>query len=840
MFTAAPAPQTHYDEQPEQILIVDDDVVCVRALHAVLADLGNVAFTTQASDAVRLAKQLQPNVVLLDISMPERDGYQLCTDLKSCMETQDAAVIFITSNDGLEQELKAFEVGAADFLPKPFNPQLVKARVQVQLALRRERRRLLSTQRDLDHVVRNVPGHITFWNSDLMCQLCSDHEGRWFGVSSGNCRGKPVVDVLGEHVARIVRPLLSALLRNAGGEGTVAAEESLALTCVGADGRKRHLHASMALRMDAQNRWGALLLLTDVTAVNAAEAALGEERARAQVILGAIGDSVIATDATGRVTYMNPVAETMTEWEANDALGRSIETVMPLVSHDELAPLQNPVHIALRQQRKVGMALDTVLVTRSGNRVNVEDSASPIKDAEGQISGAVIVFHDVSEARAMAIKMTHLAQHDQLTDLPNRLLLADRISQAMRSATAGHGSLALMILDLDHFKFVNDAHGHPVGDLILRTVANRLTAIFSANATVSRQGGDEFMILLPEIHSPEQARLMALAAIDAVSSTILIEGTDFHIGCSVGISVYPDDALTREDLMRHADSALYRAKSDGRNRCSFHSASIEEMLVQRSRTGRTLRAAIDAARVEVHYQPQVEVLSQRVDTVEALVRLRDEAGALIPPSEFIEYAEETGLIVALGRAVLLDAFKRISDARAMGCNLHVAINVSIVQFAQPDYLESLCELCAAHGVEPASIELEITEGLLMKDADNLRLLLERLRQHGFRIALDDFGTGYSSLAYLSQLPIDVLKIDKSFVSRLATSQQCVSIATAIIQLGKSLHMGLIAEGVETQEQADQLLGMGCTTMQGYFYSRPMPAHALVAWLQQRNVIRTGV
>ena len=840
MFIAAPAPQNHYDEQPERILIVDDDVVCVRALHAVVADLGHVAFTTQASDAVRMAKQSRPSVVLLDISMPERDGYQLCADLKNCPETRDAAVIFITGNDGFEQELKAFEVGAADFVPKPFNPQLVKARVQVQLALRREQRRLLSTQRDLDHVVRNVPGHITFWNRDLLCQLCSDHGGRWFGVPFGGFRGKPMGDVLGEHVAKTVRPLLSELLRNAGGDGTVAAEESLALTCVGADGGKRHIHASMALRMDAENRWGALLLLTDVTAVNAAEAALGEERARAQVILGAIGDSVIATDAAGRITYMNPVAETMTEWEANDALGRSIESVMPLVSHDELAPLQNPVHIALRQQRKVGMALDTVLVTRSGNRVNVEDSASPIKDAEGQISGAVIVFHDVSEARAMAIKMTHLAQHDQLTDLPNRLLLADRISQAMRSATAGHASLALMILDLDHFKFVNDAHGHPVGDLILRTVADRLTAVFSADATVSRQGGDEFMILLPEIHSPEQARLMALAAIDAVSSTILIEGTDFHIGCSVGISVYPDDALTREDLMRHADSALYRAKSDGRNRCSFHSASIEEMLVQRSRTGRTLRAAMDGARVEVHYQPQVEVLSQRVDTVEALVRLRDEAGALIPPSEFIEYAEETGLIVALGRAVLLDAFKRISDARAMGYSLHVAINVSIVQFAQPDYLESLCELCAAHGVEPASIELEITEGLLMKDADNLRLLLERLRQHGFRIALDDFGTGYSSLAYLSQLPIDVLKIDKSFVSRLATSQQCVSIATAIIQLGKSLHMGLIAEGVETQEQADQLLGMGCTTMQGYFYSRPMPAHALVAWLQQRNVIRTGV
>ncbi len=839
MSIAAAALRNHYDEQREQILIVDDDVGCVRLLHAVVADLGDVAFTTQAGNAIGLAKQVLPSVVLLDVSMPERNGYQLCEDLKACAETRDAAVIFITSNDGLDEELKAFEVGASDFVPKPFNPQLVRARVQVQLALRREQRRLLSTQRDLDHVIRNVPGHITFWNSDLICQLCSDHEGRWFRVPTGGFKGKPIRDVLGDPVAECVQPLLIRLLQRAG-SGIPSVEDSVALACLAADGHKRDIHASMALRMDAQNRWGALLLLTDVTAVNAAEAALSEERARAQVILRSIGDSVIATDAVGRITYINPVAETMTEWGMADAVGQSIECVMPLVTHGEEVPLQNPVRIALRQQRTVGMALDTVLVTRNGNRVNVEDSASPIRDADGNISGAVVVFHDVSEARAMAIKMTHLVQHDQLTDLPNQLLLADRISQAMRSAMAGHSSLALMILDLDHFKFFNDSHGHHIGDLILRTVADRLTATFSSDATVSRQGGDEFMILLPEIQSPEQARLLSQAAIDVVSSTIMIEGTDFHVGCSVGISVYPDDALTREDLMRHADSALYRAKSDGRNRYSFHSASIEHMLMQRSRTGKTLRAAIDNGRVEVHYQPQVEVPSLRLDTVEALVRLRDESGELIAPSEFIAYAEETGLIVALGRAVLLDACKQIKNARALGHNLHVAINVSIVQFAQPDYLESLCELCAAHGVNPECIELEITEGQLMRDADNMKHLLDRLRQHGFRVALDDFGTGYSSLAYLSQLPVDVLKIDKSFVSQLATSHQSVSIASAIIQLGKSLQMGLIAEGVETQGQVDQLLGMGCNTMQGYFYSKPMAADALLVWLEQRKQTQPSV
>ncbi|MDP4075101.1 EAL domain-containing protein [Acidovorax sp. A1169] len=832
MSTKATPDHEHSDDQAAHILIVDDDVVCVRTLHAVVKELGVVSFTTQATEVMGLAKQLRPSVVLLDISMPERDGYQLCSDLKSCTETQDAAIIFITSNDDLEHELKAFEVGASDFVTKPFNVQLVRARVQVQLALRREQQRLLRAQRDLAHVIRNVPGHVTFWDGGLLCQLCNDHDGRWFGVPSGGFRGKPIGEVFGDRVAESLLPLLRNLMQLAGSQGH-ATQSTLAMTYRASDGSRRHIHASAALRPDAQNNWGALLLITDVTEVTEAQAALGAERERAQVILRSIGDSVIATDAFGRITYVNPVAETMTEWDMADAVGQPIETIMPLLSDGEDSPLQNPIRIALRQQRKVGMALDTLLVTRNGNKVHVEDSASPIRDVEGNITGAVIVFHDVSETRAMAIKMTHLAQHDQLTDLPNRLLLADRITQAIRSAVATRNSLALMIVDLDHFKFVNDSYGHHIGDSILRVVAERLKAAFASNATVSRQGGDEFMILLPEIQSAEHARIAAQAAIDVVSAAIAIEGIDFHVGCSVGISVYPDDALTREDLMRHADSALYRSKSDGRSRYSFHSASIEHMLMQRSRTGKTLRAAIDSGRVEVHYQPQIDVPSQRVDTVEALVRLRDEAGNLIPPSEFIAYAEETGLIIPLSRAVLADACKQITAARLLGYKLHVAINVSIVQFAQPDYFESLCEQCRIHGVEPECIELEITEGLLMRDADNLRHLLERLRKRGFRVSLDDFGTGYSSLAYLSQLPIDVLKIDRSFVSNLTTSSQSVSIATAIIQLGRSLHMGLIAEGVETQEQSDMLLAMGCHTMQGYLYSKPIPGDALAAWMRGR-------
>jgi diguanylate cyclase (GGDEF)-like protein/PAS domain S-box-containing protein len=819
---------SHNDPLP-CILIVDDDLICVQSLHLAVKGLGRVAFTSVASEVVALAQRHRPSVVLLDISMPERDGYELCADLKALPETRDSAIIFITSNSDLDHELRAFAVGAADFVSKPFNLELVKARVQVQLLLRQEQQRLHKSQRDLAHVMQNVPGHITFWDANLHCQLCSDRQGLWFGTSY-TPGGSPDA-VFGAAIASALCPLLADVLAQ---EPSNPHSDALTLEFVHQPqhGEPCHLHAFAAFRPDAQDNPGALLLLTDVSAVKRVELALAQERERAAVTLNSIGDSVIATDPRGLITYMNPVAQTTTGWQLKDALGRTIETVMPLRNCDDGVPMQNPIRIALQQERKVGMALNTQLITRSGHPLLVEDSAAPIHDAQGRIAGAVIVFHDSSEMRAMAIKMTHLAQHDQLTDLPNRLLLADRITQSMRSAGAKQMSVALMVLDLDHFKFINDSYGLQVGDQIIRTVANRLTASFPSNATVSRHGGDEFMVLLPDVHSPEQVRIAGQNARAAVHAAIAVDGVEFHVESSVGISVYPDDALTREDLFRHADSALYRAKTDGRNQLSFYSASIEETLTQRSRIDRLLRSALESGAIEVHYQPQVNLNHKTIDTAEALVRIRDEAGQLIPPSEFIPYAEETGLIIPLSREVLTHACRQIKVWRAAGYQLSVAVNISMAQFAQANFFDVLCEQCKAHGVAPESIELEITEGMLTRDPENLRHLLTKLRSYGFKVALDDFGTGYSSLAYLSHLPIDVLKIDKSFVSQMVTSPESASIATTIVQLGKTLHMELVAEGVETQEQAAMLQGFGCETMQGYLYCKPAPGDEITAWLQQ--------
>ena len=821
---------SHNDPLP-CILIVDDDLICVQTLHMAVKGLGRVAFTSAASEVVALAQRHRPSVVLLDISMPERDGYQLCADLKALPETRDSAIIFITSNSDLDHELHAFEAGAADFVSKPFNLQLVKARVQVHLQLRQEQQRLHKSQRDLAHVMQNVPGHITFWDAHLHCQLCSDLQGHWFGAAY--TPGSSLDAVFDGPIACAVGPLLANVLALAQAPSHPHGDAlTLEFVYQPSHGEPRHLHAFAAFRPDAQNNPGALLLLTDVSAVKQVESALAQERDRAAVTLNSIGDSVIATDAAGNITYMNPVAQTTTGWQLKDALGCAIETIMPLRNCEDGAPMQSPIRIALQQERKVGMALNTQLITRSGHPLLVEDSASPIHDTQGKIAGAVIVFHDCSEMRAMAIKMTHLAQHDQLTDLPNRLLLADRITQSMRSAATNRFSVALMVIDLDHFKFINDSYGLQVGDQIIRTVANRLTATFASNATVSRHGGDEFMVLLPDVQSPEHVRIAGQNARAAVYEAITINGVEFHIESSGGISIYPDDALTREDLFRHADSALYRAKSDGRNQLSFYSAAIEQTLTQRSRIDRLLRSAIETGMIEVHYQPQVNLCKQTVDTAEALVRIRDEAGNLIPPCEFIPYAEETGLIIALSRGVLVQACRQIKAWRAAGYQMSVAVNISMAQFAQANFFDTLCEQCQAQGVGPESIELEITEGMLTRDPENLRELLTKLRSNGFKVSLDDFGTGYSSLAYLSHLPIDVLKIDKSFVSQMVTSQESASIATTIVQLGKTLHMELVAEGVETQEQAAMLQAFGCETMQGYLYCKPLPGDQLTAWLQQ--------
>ena len=472
-----------------------------------------------------------------------------------------------------------------------------------------------------------------------------------------------------------------------------------------------------------------------------------------------------------------------------------------------------------------------VLVRRDGFESAIEDSAAPIHNRDGQTSGAVIVFHDVSEARAMALKMSHLAQHDFLTGLPNRMLLTERLSQAIGLAQRHGKQVALLFLDLDFFKNVNDSLGHAMGDQLLQSVAERLVSNVRATDTVCRQGGDEFVILLAEIEQPLDAALIAEKLLEAFAEPHLVGGQELHITLSIGISVYPDDGVDLDTILQNADTAMYHAKAEGRNNFQFFRSDMNTRAVRRLLIEGNMRRALRQGEFLLHYQPQIDLASGVITGCEALVRWLDPELGLIPPGQFIPVAEESGLIVPIGRWVLREACRQVRAWQEAGLrSVPVAVNISAVEFRHKDFLAGLRLILEETGLPPDSLELELTESILMHDVEASMTTLDALKAMGVKLAIDDFGTGYSSLSYLKRFPIDTLKIDQSFVRDIATDVDDATIVSAVIGMGRNLNHRVIAEGVETHEQFVFLSTRQCPEAQGFLFGRPVPAHDFVRLL----------
>lgn len=441
---------------------------------------------------------------------------------------------------------------------------------------------------------------------------------------------------------------------------------------------------------------------------------------------------------------------------------------------------------------------------------------------------------EVEERQVAEQRILQLANYDDLTGLPNRAILNQTITQSLAKSKRFKKQLAVLFIDLDRFKLINDTLGHGAGDFVLKTIAERFKQCIRESDTLARLGGDEFVILIEELSDPKYVAGVAQKLVGAAQQPFLIQGQECHVTASIGISTYPNDGKDAGALLKNADIAMYRAKEQGKNNFQYYSEQMNMHSLQRLALESSLRHALDRNEFQVHYQPIIETNSQRIVGVEALVRWQHPDMGMVGPMQFIPIAEETGLITDIGRWVLETACKQGNAWREMGHLLNISVNLSPRQLSEPDLIAEFQNAFVKTGFPPTQIILEITESLMLNNPDETVVVLQELKDLGIRIAIDDFGTGYSSLAYLRRFPIDTLKIDRSFLQDIPGDADSSALTAAVVGLGHSMHLNVIAEGVETSEQRDFLIEHKCQMMQGFWFSRPKPADDITALLAKQS------
>jgi diguanylate cyclase (GGDEF)-like protein/PAS domain S-box-containing protein len=617
----------------------------------------------------------------------------------------------------------------------------------------------------------------------------------------------------------------------------IAAQPHLAVLLMGSESElTRHADllaqgAQDLLLKDRLNSRGFRHALRNAIARKAREVAVSGNNERARMTLASIGDAVLSTDSGWLVTFLNPIAEKLTGWTSSEALGRHVSDVFRAVdgNGERVAP---QMAVAIESGRTIILPPNCVLVRRDGRELHIEDSAAPIHDLRGEFAGMVVVFHDVSEARAITQKMSHLAEHDVLTSLPNRALLNDRLAHGITLARRHGRQMAVLFIDLDHFKHINDSLGHLIGDQLLKAVAQRIGPCIRNSDTVSRQGGDEFIVLLSEMTRVEDAGLIAEKIRLAVMQPYTIEGHFLHLTASIGVSVYPNDGQDAKALIQYADTAMYHAKEKGRNNSQFFKDDMNVRAAERQIITEDLRHALSRTEFFLVYQPTINLVTGAVTSFEALIRWRHPARGILSPAAFIPIAEECGLVIPIGEWVLREACAQAKKWLAADLKFEtIAVNISAVEFHSDRFFDGVCRTLRTTCLEPAHLALELTETAVMRNFEATAIVLQSLSTMGVRIAVDDFGTGYSNLSYLKRFPINTLKLDRSFIHDLPHSADASTIVSSVIRMAHCLHLQVVGEGVETLEQLRFLQAYDCEEGQGYYFSEPMSADECGSMLQ---------
>lgn len=831
-----------------RILIVDDVNENLHSLMNILRDEYAIVAANSGEKSLELAqRQPRPDLILLDIKMPGMDGYSVLSHLKANPDTADIPVIFVTALSESADEARGLTLGVADYITKPVNPDLLHLRIRIQLELQRHRKNPVTfnvdQHADPDHpasllLVDDVPENI----HELLEALKDDYR---IMVANSGAKAMELVqgptppdlvllDIVmpgmdgyevcrrikatptGNRIPVIFVTVVDATQQKVKGFSIGAADyitKPFDIDEVRARVRT-HLELSRLQRF-----------LEQLVAQRTALLDKSEEKYRILADYSPNWEYWVAPD--GSYLYVSPACTDDSGYAPEDFFADA--GLMEKIIHpDDLDAWK-------RQGPAAASADPTPLIFRirakDGSERWIEHICKPVLGPDGESLGQRGSHRDITQRRDAEERLAFFINRDPLTGMPNRALFRELLEHTVQHAEHDQTQFALLFIDLDNFTTINESLGHSLGDQLLIEAGKRLKELLPDIDAIARIGGDEFNIILNHSQGMPWIDLIAQRMIDALAKPFELDGHSVYVGASVGIALYPNDGNNAETLQSNADAALHQAKINGRGILRFFSSEMTSRAKKRLTLEADLRRAVDRQELRLHYQPQIDLISGKIVGVEALVRWQHPLHGLIPPNDFIPLAEESGCIVALGDWVLRTACQQLKQWSDAGLPLQqMAVNVSPVQLSRGNLIESVKTALRETGLPAEQLELEITESCVMADSDRSFRSLADLKALGVRLSLDDFGTGYSSLAYLQQLEVHKLKIDIAFVRNMTTNSGNASIVKAIIALGHSLGLEIIAEGVENLGQARYLRSLQCDVMQGYLSSRPLPADEMTSFL----------
>ncbi|MBU0500476.1 MAG: EAL domain-containing protein [Gammaproteobacteria bacterium] len=825
--------------QRASVLIVDDTIANIEILLSALGNEYDLSFATSGQEALDMVGHDEnPDLIMLDVMMPEMDGYEVCRRLKDSPATRDIPVIFVTGKSSVADQERGFNLGAVDYITKPIERPLVQARTRAHVVLKQKSEALRRKIEELgraNEALRDSHGRLTTV-MDAMADavFLKDGEGRWQLINRSAEELFRIQDFPWQGRTESELAALRPLFRSAHeafmlgdeqawqSQGVHISYEDL----IGPDARQHHFEIrKMPMFGEDGGRKAIVVVGRDITERLASESSM---RKLSQAVEQS-PESIVITDLSGRIEYINETFTRNTGFSREEAIGRTMAIIRSGKTPRE-------TYLDLWASLDRGEAWQGEFINRRKDRTEFVESAiiSPVRQADGSVSHYLAIKQDTTETRLAQARIDSLTYYDQMTGLPNRSLLMDRLESAL--ATAGRRSRegALILINLDRFNTLNDGHGHELGDRLLKAVSERIQALMRKDDTLARLGADEFALLLQDVDDWHlEVGRRALFVAEKIQATlskpfVFAEGKDLQVTASISIALYPqNDADTPLEILRRAGTAMHRAKQSGGNQTTFFDAGMGEIARQRFQLEHELRRGLIRGELRLFLQPQVDTDGALLGA-EALVRWLHPDRGLLPPAYFIPLAEESDLIVDIGVWVLSESCRLMAEQQAAGFPLRLSVNLSPRHFRKTGFVHWLRDLLEASGCNPSHLTLEVTEGLMIHDIDDVIAKMNDLAALGIRFSVDDFGTGYSSLAYLKSLPIHELKIDKTFIQDAPTDPSDAALVATILSVARHLNLHVVAEGIETAEQVAFLKPYEPLIRQGYQFGRPEPAERLLA------------